>query len=323
MGKGEKMGIADAQCKSYLSDPERFADAFNYFVYGGRKVVLPGELARTDPTELAFPGGDGRVAVQKYRDLLDLWVAMRDGRAVYAVLGIESQSYVSYAMPVRCMLYDAAQYDGRLAKTRKAHAAEGYEGLGRNERLTGFARRDRLVPVVTLVLYFGPSEWDAPTSLREMLGVHDAELLSLAQDYRINLVAPAGMAVGDFDKFGTGLGLVLKYCKFSKSKDELGKIVKEDKRFRSLDEESARLINVVTNSGLKLEAKEGEVNMCEAIDEMRRDAREEGVQRGKLMTLLGLVDGNVITIDQAASSANMSVADMRAELDALRAVGTS
>ncbi|MBR3317992.1 MAG: hypothetical protein IKG21_09285 [Atopobiaceae bacterium] len=63
--------------------------------------------------------------------------------------------------------------------------------------------------------------------------------------------------------------------------------------------------------------------MCEAIDEMRRDAREEGVQRGKLMTLLGLVDGNVITIDQAASSANMSVADMRAELDALRAVGTS
>ena len=67
--------------------------------------------------------------------------------------------------------------------------------------------------------------------------------------------------------------------------------------------------------------------MCEAIDEMRRDAREEGVRRGvrrgKLMTLLGLVDGNVITIDQAASSANMSVADMRAELDALRAVGAS
>ena len=59
--------------------------------------------------------------------------------------------------------------------------------------------------------------------------------------------------------------------------------------------------------------------MCEAIDEMRRDAREEG----KLTTLLGLVDGNVITIDQAASSANMSVADMRAEFDALRAVGAS
>ena len=43
---------------------------------------------------------------------------MDDGRAAYVVLGVEAQDAVHYAMPVRCALYDAANYAGQVGKQR-------------------------------------------------------------------------------------------------------------------------------------------------------------------------------------------------------------
>jgi len=48
--------------------------------------------------------------VQKYRDVLKSMVVMRDARASYILLGIENQTDIHYAMPVRNIIYDALQY---------------------------------------------------------------------------------------------------------------------------------------------------------------------------------------------------------------------
>ena len=49
------MGVIDTEGKKYLSDNEIFADAFNYFVYGGKQVIKAGELREIDTTELSVP----------------------------------------------------------------------------------------------------------------------------------------------------------------------------------------------------------------------------------------------------------------------------
>ncbi len=69
-------------------------------------------------------------------------------------------------------------------------------------------------------------------------------------------------------------GKVLKYIKYSGDADRLQQIVHEDS-YQSIDKGSADLINVATGSKLKYRAKEGKVNMCKAIDDMRNASKEE------------------------------------------------
>ena len=50
-----------------------------------------------------------------------------------------------------------------------------------------------LIPVVTLVIYFGSDSWDAPLSLKEMYSNVDDDILAHAPDYHVNLIAPKEM----------------------------------------------------------------------------------------------------------------------------------
>ena len=51
------MGNIDNITKEYISDNRRFADLFNYLIYGGREVICPQDLEERDATELALPYG--------------------------------------------------------------------------------------------------------------------------------------------------------------------------------------------------------------------------------------------------------------------------
>ena len=105
------MSLQDTVTKQYISEPEVFADAFNYLIYGGRQVIQPEQLTDLDATQFAIPyreEEDGKPeAAQKYRDVLKTLAVKADDQRTYLVLGIENQTNVHYAMPVRNMLYDA------------------------------------------------------------------------------------------------------------------------------------------------------------------------------------------------------------------------
>ena len=42
------MGQADIVTKEYMREPHVFADAFNFLLYDGRKVIKPSELKELD-----------------------------------------------------------------------------------------------------------------------------------------------------------------------------------------------------------------------------------------------------------------------------------
>ena len=44
--------------KEYMRENAVFADAFNYLIYNGKKVIDPAKLKEIDPTEIALPFGD-------------------------------------------------------------------------------------------------------------------------------------------------------------------------------------------------------------------------------------------------------------------------
>ena len=76
--------------------------------------------------------------------------------------------------------------------------------------MSGFTKEDHLIPVITLVVYFGDQRWDAPRSVHQMFGqTYDEHLMSFVQDYKINLLEPAALSDEDLAKFTSDFGCVM------------------------------------------------------------------------------------------------------------------
>ena len=87
------------------------ADSFNYYLFDGKQVIQSDKLQVLDPTEMALIPKDTTVEnVEKIRDVLKQCVLMADDKATYLMLGIENQTDVHYALPVKNMIYDALNY---------------------------------------------------------------------------------------------------------------------------------------------------------------------------------------------------------------------
>ena len=315
------MGTADMVTKEYMRENAVFADAFNYLIYNGKKVIDPAKLKEIDPTEIALPFGDeekagedkkGKVqetewssvkngsvrkktagragkktdAVQKYRDILKSAVIKQDEKMSYVLLGIENQTDVHYAMPVRNAIYDALQYGRQVADIAAEHRRnkKDFTGKSNGEYLSGFLKEDCIKPVITLVIHFGAEEWDGPLSLHEMMSVSDIEILSFVENYRIHLIDPAKLTEEQLDHFSTSLKEVMGYIKYSKNKEQLLKFLHTDTH-RSIEMNAVRVIKTITNTPIEVSEEEEEIEMCKAIEDLIAESeargRAEGETRGE------------------------------------------
>lgn len=188
----------------------------------------------------------------------------------------------------------------------KAHRKNGDKPSVQDEFLSGFYKTDKLLPVITLTVYLDAKEWDAPRSLHEMLFMKDEELLKFIPDYKLNLITPADISDMDFSKFHTELSPVLKYLKYSRSKEKLSEIIYSDPAYRSISRDSAEMINIVTNSAIRLEQGKERIDMCKALEDIRADERAEGKMEGMINTLISLFKKGILTLSQAAEEAKMS-----------------
>lgn len=303
------MSKKDTVTKAFMRENTVFADAFNYLIFNGKKVIQPERLQELDTTELVQLIAKGKnnknESVQKYRDILKAAVIMEDENADYLLLGIENQTEIHYAMPVRNMIYDALQYGNQVA----AQNVKEKKAPTRAEFLSGFYKADKLRPVITLVLHFGADPWDGATSLHEMMDFPLEEMRTFIQDYKIHLIDPAALEPDELEKFSTSLREVLGCIKYSKDKEKLSSFIRNNTRMM-LEINAARVIQAITNITLDLSEEVEEVDMCKAIDDMMQDSREEGKAEGRtegiLFALTGLVRDGVLSIKDAAFRANMT-----------------
>ena len=306
------MSKKDTVTKAFMRENTVFADAFNYLIFNGKKVIQPERLQELDTTELVQLIAKGKnnknESVQKYRDILKAAVIMEDENADYLLLGIENQTEIHYAMPVRNMIYDALQYGNQVAAIAAQNVKEK-KAPTRAEFLSGFYKADKLRPVITLVLHFGADPWDGATSLHEMMYFPLEEMRTFIQDYKIHLIDPAALEPDELEKFSISLREVLGCIKYSKDKEKLSSFIRNNTRMM-LEINAARVIQAITNITLDLSEEVEEVDMCKAIDDMMQDSREEGKAEGRtegiLFALTGLVRDGVLSIKDAAFRANMT-----------------
>ena len=271
------MGMADAVTKQYMKENTVFADAFNFLLYNGENVILPQTLRELDTAEVVIPftvddkGKKQAQAVQKYRDILKMTTVMTDDKATYVLFGVEAQTDIHYAMPVRNVIYDALQYGRQVTEVSK-----------RNRKNSG-----------------------------QTMAVTDKGLLQHIPDYRIKLIDPAGIDSDEMDKFHTSLREVLSYIKYSKDADKLAEYMNHNQRMEHLEVGAAQVIKEVTNTKFQIPKRMEEVNMCEAIEVLMKRRETEGITQGKLSLLKELVDDGTLTMEAAAGKVNMSVEEFK------------
>ena len=271
------MGEKDTRAKEYLADNERFADLCNYVLFGGEQVISADALEERDTTEILSTLGIGEKEVkaqQKWRDLLKRAIIKYTGEMYVVLIGVENQTDIHYAMPIKNMLYDAMNYDSQVREAAAKHRAHSEYGSGA-EFLSGFHKEDRLTPVITITLYWGEDEWDGPRSLHEMFRKYDARLKPYLPDYRINLLVPR--EIKDFHGFQTALGAVLEMIKMSGDEQEMNRLMENQELFSAMDNESIEVINTFIGTEIPYNESKGGNNVCKAWDDHKESGRREEI----------------------------------------------
>ena len=112
MGKAlerNKMSYKDTKAKEYLSNNERFADLCNVVLFDGEQIIKSDRLEEKDSTEVLSVFGTDKKEVQqqRWRDLLKSAIIKTADDVTTILIGIENQSEIHYAMPVKTLIYDA------------------------------------------------------------------------------------------------------------------------------------------------------------------------------------------------------------------------
>ena len=293
------MGKADVNVNIWLSEKKRFANLFNGVIYGGRQVILPEDLEEVNPvSSVSVKNRTGKTKnMKKYRDIIMKW----RNQATFVLLANESQDMVHYAMPHKVMLYDGMDYETQIRNNwknfndrRKQNKKTGQplEHLTAGEYLSRFRKKDRLIPIISLVFYYGSEPWDGPVDLYDMFQLEGTKeeneiLEKYLPNYKINLVDAERLE--DVEKFSDDLQVILTMLRYRDSKEELTDYINENKKFfQNVDYETSQAMKAFLNmkqiSG-EAEHKEEMIDMCKAIQEMYDDGVKDGIQRGIAATI--------------------------------------
>ena len=273
------MGKNDVALGAYFSDPQIFADLFNAWMYGGKQVIDPGSLMTEDSVQ---PRPEYARPYKHVRDVVKMY--QKDGVQL-VLLGIENQEQVDYSAPVRIMQFDGADYQNQVRRTEE----ENRKRLELKTGLPAFFREDRIVPVITLILYFGEEEWDRPVRLHDMLAFpeKDSTIRSLVPDYPIHVISVRrnGSAGMDISLLHTELRQVFGFLQLQEDKEGLKRYVEENRPVFSRLSSNAALFLAASAHETRLlkglNRKEEHYDMCRALDEWYADGVSEGEKIGE------------------------------------------
>ena len=271
---GRNAQKADVILKDFWRQNERFADLFNAVIFRGKQVIKPEDLTERD-TDMS-----GIIQFKGYQETLertrDVVKKMAYG-VEFAVLGIESQQKIHYAMPLRTMLYDSLGYLKEYQEITRIRKAERGK-MTEDEFLSKMRKEDRLHPSISIVLYYSEKSWDGPMCLKDMIVEMPEEMERIFSDYKMNLVQIRESEQYTFHNEEVRAVFEISREIFNGNLDKIN----EKYRDRDLTPELITVIGKITDSAeLVRQGKIEEVaNMCTALEKWEKENIERGTKRG-------------------------------------------
>ena len=135
--------------------------------------------------------------------------------------------------------------------------------------------------VSSLCVYYGENEWDGPFSLKDMLEIPE-KIKPLVSDYRMNLIQVRSSESLRFSN--PDVNTVFDVSRSIYERDYAK--IRDVYRDKELPSDLGLVIGAITesqqliNHALESEQKGGQVNMCNALEELKLEGRLEGKQEG-------------------------------------------
>lgn len=270
------MGKKEHPLVWYYDDPEHFAGLINGWLFHGSERLRPGDISDADRR---FLTRRGRTQYHElYRDLFK----QVGGTALRLLIGVEEQGHIHYAMPIRIMDYDSTSYSAQKTAITGRHRRA--KDLRDDEFLSGFSRKDRLLPVITLVLYCGDAPWDGALRLHELLELDRVppELRSFIMDYRIHVLDICHTPDEDLKKFPPDIRTMFLFFKY---KDDPVRLLELLADAEDVACDTCEVIAECTGeprlSQFQAGREGGKISMCKAIDILIADGEMRGEKRGR------------------------------------------
>ena len=236
------MGKYDMCMKMYLQDKRRFADLLNGSCFQGKQVIRAEDLEEASESYVATEEKQSGKPLQKGTEITRDVKMRYRSGMILQVLAVENQSYIDYGMPVRCMGYDAAEYSRQL-KERK-----------QERRLLARHKEEHKKELKTTI---------------------DEKLSGILRSDRLHPVYTICLYSGEEPWDGPR---------------KLSELMKNE-AYAHLSKETWEAIAVMTDNAAMLQKKdkyktengeEEEYNMCQALEELIEDNRNEGEIKGSL-----------------------------------------
>ena len=253
------MGL-DSNEKILADYNDVFADIMNVFLYDGERIIKEEDLENSkDRSQYKV---DGELHEQE-RDVSKFY---NGNEMRIAFLGIEHQNKEEKYMPLRIISYDGSAYRAQLLKTIENN------------------KKQKLYPVITLVLYFGVTHWNHGKSIYEVLDIPE-ELKAFVSDYKINVIEVAFLTQNQIEKFRSDFRLIADFFVQKRLKGKYippNLPIKHTDEFLKLlaimvgDERYREIIDEMKNR----EENKGGETMCEIYDQIEQQGIEKGIQEG-------------------------------------------
>ncbi len=274
-----------------------FADILNVLLFEGIEVVDERSLLDTPTSSMLKI--DNRIRSQD-RDVAKYW---QNSKINIALFGMENQTQPDKLMPFRVFGYDGSEY---VKQSRREN------------------RNEIKYPVITLVLYLGyETRWNCPKTLFECLNI-DERIKPYVNDFKINLYEIAYLEREKISLFKSDFRILADYLyQMRINRDYIA-----DKTAICHVEELLSLMSAMTGDNRfeqtisDLKGKE-QVTMCEVLDRIEAKGIEKGIikgmekgiekgrKEGAIDILVSLVSDKILSIDEAAARANLSVTDFK------------
>ena len=265
---------SDEYAKRFFRDNSHFASLCNGIYFHGKEVIKPEDLS---PYESEKSTVINNLPVQSRGDIIKKVFHNQQ----FMLISIENQQEIDDAMPLRMLEYAYLDYHNQ-------------------------PREEKLLPVFGIVLYYGHRKWNGPKTLSSMLEIPE-EMKEFFNDWKINLIEINDIDVELFHDQQVHMlveGIQRLYS--IKKGQSIGE-------WKIPVEMAGILANVTkTKDILKYEEedKEGNVDMCESIDILMKECRDEGksqgIEQNMIQMIINLMSTTSSTVYQAMDMLKVS-----------------
>ncbi len=267
----------DTILKNFWKNNDRFADLFNAAFFDGESVLKPNDLSEADTDVSSLLKFNGHAeTVQKVLDVVKKTAYGVD----FVIWGLENQAKIHYAMPLRHMIGDAFSYLKEYNEIA-ARNRQNKDFTSSDEFLSNLKRTDRMHPVISLCVYYGENPWDGPFCLIDMLEVPE-KLKTLVSDYKMNLIQVRTSETLHFNNPDVNAVFDISRAIYNRNYEKINTVYKD----HSLPSELGLVIGAITESqqlidhALQSEQKGGQINMCTALEDLKKEGIKEGITAG-------------------------------------------